>query len=59
MDSASHRQDLNVSLVAKIEQCRRLAFQVDDPLTTERLLDLVAEYRLQIIDAPRSDRLPD
>jgi len=35
---------LEVQLLAKVEQCRRLARQVTDPLTARRLLDLAEEY---------------
>jgi hypothetical protein len=44
MDPASHHQPLNTALVQKIEQCRRLAGQITDPMTSRRLLDLADEY---------------
>ena len=44
MDPASHHHPLNTALVEKIEQCRRLAGQITDPMTSRRLLDLADEY---------------
>ena len=44
MDAASQDHRLNTALVEKIEQCRRLAGQVNDPTTSRRLLELAGEY---------------
>jgi len=44
MDPALHHQPLHTALVEKIDQCRRLAGQITDPVTSRRLLDLAEEY---------------
>jgi hypothetical protein len=42
------RWQLQLQLLAKVEQCRRLARQITDQSTAQRLLDLANEYVLQI-----------
>ncbi|WP_256467679.1 hypothetical protein [Bradyrhizobium sp. 17] len=37
-------------MLAKVEQCRRLARQIGDHVTAKRLLDLADEYIQQIKD---------
>ncbi|MDI4232378.1 hypothetical protein OZ411_06050 [Bradyrhizobium sp. Arg237L] len=39
---------LQTNLLAKVEQCRRLAREITDPLTSNRLLELADEYIWQI-----------
>jgi hypothetical protein len=52
MDSASPHHSLDMALVEKIEQCRRLAGQISDPTTSSRLLELAQEYVQHIKDNP-------
>jgi hypothetical protein len=42
---------LPFQLLAKVEQCRRLARQITDQGTAQRLLDLANEYVQQIKDS--------
>jgi hypothetical protein len=44
MDAASHHHSLDAALIAKIEQCRRLAAEINDRTTSRRLLELADEY---------------
>jgi hypothetical protein len=44
MDAASNHHSLDTALVAKIEQCRRVAGQITDPTTSRRLPGLANEY---------------
>jgi hypothetical protein len=37
-------EQMQTALLAKVAQCRRLADQIDDPATAQRLRDLAAEY---------------
>ena len=42
------RLELQLALLAKVEQCRRLASRINDPVAKQRLLDLADEYLRQI-----------
>lgn len=48
--------ELQLALIAKVEQCRRLARRVSDPAVAERLLDLADEY-IQLIKSDQGERL--
>jgi hypothetical protein len=52
VQTAEERWELQFALVAKVEQCRRLARQVDDPIIAQRLLALADEYVRQIKSCP-------
>ena len=36
--------ELQLNLLAKVEQCRRLAREISDPATAKLLLDLAEQY---------------
>jgi len=42
------RRGLQFALIAKVEQCRRLARQIHDPVIAQRLLALADQYVGQI-----------
>ncbi|MCS3503737.1 hypothetical protein JEY40_17625 [Bradyrhizobium japonicum] len=44
-------RQMRAAIIAKVEQCRRLANQVDDPVTAQRRGDLAAKYIHQIKSA--------
>jgi len=41
----------------KLAQARRLALEPNDPLTEERLAQMIEELELQLLDQPRSNIL--
>ena len=48
VQTSEERWELEFALIAKTEQCRRLARQVNDPIIAQRLLALADEYIRQI-----------